>query len=51
MTEKSFLTGEAASELLGMPDAQLDRLLEVRVQALHGNPTLSLESAFRVRRT
>ncbi len=51
MTEKSFLTGEAASELLGIPDDQLDWMLDVRMQALHGDPTLSLESAFRVRRT
>jgi hypothetical protein len=51
VTGKSFLTGEAASELLGMLHDQLDRLLEVRMQALHGNPTLSLESTFRVRRT
>lgn len=46
MSDKSFLTDEAAADLLGMPDDQLDRLLEARVQALHGDPSLSLESAF-----
>ena len=51
MTEMIFLTDEAASELLGMSDDQLDRLLETRLQALHSDPTLNLESAFRVRRT
>ena len=46
MTDRSFLTDEEASELLGMPDHQLDRLLEARIQALHEDPSLSLESAF-----
>ena len=49
MTEKSFWTDEAASELLGMPDDRLDRLLDTRVEALRSDP--SLESAFQVRRT
>jgi hypothetical protein len=46
MTDKSFLSDEAAADLLGMPDDQLDQLLEARVLALHSDPSLSLESAF-----
>lgn len=48
---ESFLTQEAAEELLAMTDEELDRLLGARVLALHSDPSLSLEASFELKPT